>query len=84
MTKEDFNQIESSQKQHDQHLEHAGQMDIIHLNYTLTVISSLKPIIKKDGDQWCVLLGENLQEGIAGFGDTPYKAILEFNKFFGV
>lgn len=29
----------------------------------------------KDGDQWCALYGENLQEGIAGFGDTPYNAM---------
>lgn len=32
-----------------------------------------------DGDKWCVLHGENLQEGIAGFGDTPDDAIREFN-----
>jgi len=28
-----------------------------------------------DGDLWCALLGENLQEGTAGFGDTRYDAI---------
>jgi hypothetical protein len=34
----------------------------------------------QDGDQWCVLHGENLQEGIAGFGDTPDDALIAFNK----
>lgn len=30
--------------------------------------------ISKDGDQWCALYGANLQEGIAGFGATPFMA----------
>ncbi len=40
----------------------------------------LKPRIFIDGDQWCVLHGENLQDGIAGFGLTQKKAICNFNK----
>jgi len=28
-----------------------------------------------DGDKWCALVGRDLQEGIAGFGDTPVEAI---------
>jgi len=32
--------------------------------------------IYPDGDQWCALLGENIQEGICGFGKTPYGAAL--------
>ena len=40
----------------------------------------LKPSLTKDGNQWCVLYGDNIQSGISGFGDTPYKAILDFNK----
>ena len=39
----------------------------------------LKPSLKRDGNQWCVLHGENLKEGIAGFGDSPYHAIMDFN-----
>jgi len=30
----------------------------------------------KDGDQWCALVGEDLQEGIAGFGPNPSLALL--------
>jgi hypothetical protein len=48
----------------------------------LVLTESLKPTITKDGNKWCVLLGENLQVGIAGFGDTPYQAILDFNSAF--
>jgi hypothetical protein len=39
----------------------------------------LRLIPAKDGNQWCVLYGENLQEGIAGFGDTPDKAMTAFD-----
>lgn len=50
--------------------------------YNLVV--TLKPEIKIDGNQWCVLFGENLQDGVAGFGDTPYLAVLAFNKAWHV
>jgi len=39
----------------------------------------LKPRMFPDGDKWCALYGENLQEGIAGFGDTPEKAAMQFD-----
>lgn len=39
----------------------------------------LKPKMFPDGDQWCALYGENLQEGVAGFGDTPAKAATQFD-----
>lgn len=32
----------------------------------------------KDGNQWCFLYGENIQEGIVGFGDTIYEAAYDF------
>lgn len=41
-----------------------------------------KPRLFPDGNQWCALYGENLQEGLAGFGDTPAKACDDFNKNF--
>lgn len=44
------------------------------------LLALLKPKISIDGNQWCVLYGENLQDGIAGFGDTPWKAVAAFNK----
>jgi len=42
------------------------------------VIYGLAPY--KDGDQWCVLLGDDLAVGIAGFGDTPEAAIHAFDE----
>jgi len=33
-----------------------------------------------DGNKWCCLLGDDLQVGIAGFGDTPAEAAKAFDK----
>ena len=33
-----------------------------------------KAKLSKDGDKYCYLLGENLQEGLSGFGDTQDEA----------
>lgn len=46
----------------------------------MAVILGLVPV--KDGNQWCVLYGEDLQVGIAGFGDTPMKAMQAFEDEF--
>lgn len=33
-----------------------------------------------DGNLWCALYGDDLQNGIAGFGATPAAAMREFDK----
>jgi len=40
----------------------------------------LRPRIYPDGNQWCALYGENIQEGVCGFGDTPELASRDFDK----
>lgn len=39
-----------------------------------------KPKLSLDGNQYCALYGDDLQSGIAGFGDTAHKAMLDFDK----
>lgn len=39
-----------------------------------------KPSISIDGNQWCALYGENLQDGVAGFGDSPALAMEAFDR----
>lgn len=39
-----------------------------------------KPKLSIDGNQWCALYGDNLQDGVAGFGDTPAKAMHDFDR----
>jgi hypothetical protein len=41
-----------------------------------------QPTLSKNGNQWCVLLGANLQEGCSGFGDTPDEAFRDFDAHF--
>ena len=40
----------------------------------------LKPSIFIEGNQWCVLYGDNIQDGVAGFGDSPEMAAWDFDK----
>lgn len=40
-----------------------------------TISDDAKIVIQKDGDEWCALMGENLQVGEAGFGRTPIAAL---------
>ena len=46
----------------------------------LMTISMLSVKLSVDGNQYCYLLGEDLQSGIAGFGETPHLAMLDFNE----
>jgi len=46
------------------------------------LVSMLKPKFGVDGNQYYYLYGDNLQEGIAGFGDSAYHAMLDFNRNF--
>jgi hypothetical protein len=38
-----------------------------------------KPVLSLDGNKWCALYGSNLQEGVAGFGDSPAEAMYAFD-----
>lgn len=49
----------------------------IKFNLVTVVVS-----ISKDGDKWCALLGEDIQSGITGFGETPEEALSDFQSEF--
>ena len=40
----------------------------------------LRPKVFIDQSHWCALYGENLQDGVAGFGDSPAAASYDFDK----
>ena len=44
------------------------------------VCQSIGAKLSLDGNAWCILLGDNLQEGTCGFGDTPADALGSFIK----
>ena len=39
-----------------------------------------RPRLSIDGDQWCALYGDNLQDGVAGFGNSPADAMADFDR----
>lgn len=39
----------------------------------------LRPRIYPDGNAWCAVYGDNIQDGVCGFGDTPEKAAVAFD-----
>jgi hypothetical protein len=43
-----------------------------------------RPSLTIDGDRWCALYGSNLQDGVAGFGDSPDAAMWDFNRAWSV
>ena len=38
-----------------------------------------RPRIFMEGNSWCALYGENIQDGVAGFGDSPEAAMADFD-----
>ena len=38
-----------------------------------------RPALSIDGNKWCALYGDNLQDGVAGFGDSPAEAMWDFD-----
>lgn len=45
----------------------------------MNLIGLLGLVPYKDGNMWCILWGGNIQDGVCGFGKTPYEAVLAFN-----
>jgi hypothetical protein len=55
------------------------QKETLELKRMFLVIKELDIKLKKDGNQWCYIYGELPESNcIAGFGDTPVKALKDF------
>ena len=56
------------------------QQEIYSVSYSIQRPHVLmRPSVYPDGNKWCVLYGDDLQNGVAGFGDTPEKAMADFD-----
>ncbi len=40
----------------------------------------MRPRVFPDGTQWCAIYGDDLMNGVAGFGTTPADACAAFDK----
>lgn len=45
---------------------------------------AFKPRLSVDGNKWCALYGDDLMEGVAGFGDSPAEAMLDFDRNWNI
>lgn len=45
-------------------------------------VEQMKPKIYPDGDKWCALYGEDIMHGVTGFGDTPARALADWDNNF--
>lgn len=61
-------------------LQHQSIMSKLIDEETFAVFRMIGARLFKDGNQWCCLYGDNIQVGICGFGDTPMKAVIDFNR----
>lgn len=78
MSIEEMYQAESGQRQHFDVLQHQERMNALVEAAEMNLVTLLRPAIYIDGDKWCCLYGENIQDGVCGFGDTPRQAAMEF------
>ena len=60
------------------YLRHTEAMNLLAAESEYLPFKMLAPKISKDGNRWHVLLGDDIQTGISGWGDTPNNAILAF------
>lgn len=79
-----FEQIESSQRQHHNEIYHQMKVEILETEQQYKRFAMLKPKVYFDGNMWCVLYGENQMEGIVGFGETIHKAIIDWDNSFNL
>jgi hypothetical protein len=67
-----------SEQERDLYAESIRAQSVEAEEFNLVKLLGLHPY--PDGNQWCVLWGKDLQEGVAGFGETPILAVYDFNK----
>jgi hypothetical protein len=75
-----YMQLESYIKQQHAEIQHNMALKLLEIEQQYKRFAILKPKITKDGNEWCVLYGEDLQSGIAGFGNTPHEAVMDWER----
>jgi hypothetical protein len=57
------------------------KVDIDYSNHEVPEsVKTFQPLLYKDGDSYCCVLGPDPQLGIFGCGDTPIHALLDWDK----
>lgn len=82
MNEQDYWINRANQDTVNNNLTHEAQMNYWANKQDYILIEALKPRFFIDGDKWCCLYGENIQDGVAGFGDSPQDAVIDWNNEF--
>ncbi|QHS59762.1 hypothetical protein [Chitinophaga agri] len=65
-------------------METTHEIKIIPVDYNSAempdAVTKYKPILVKDGDDYCCFLGERPEYGVYGWGNTPELAIMHWNQ----
>jgi len=80
MTKEELLSLESGARQHQDEILYQEKLGNECDESLYRKFNALDGKLSIDGNQYCALVGEDLQAGMAGFGDTAYKAIENWNE----
>ena len=75
MTEEEYWHYRSNEESHCLRLREEALM-----GFDCSPAYRLRPKLSLDGNKWCALFGENMQAGVAGFGDTPAAAYIDFDR----
>ena len=64
-------------------ISHAAEMAGVAIQQAVAQFSTpsamYRPKIYIDGNMWCALYGDNIQDGVAGFGVSPSAAMSDFD-----
>jgi hypothetical protein len=65
-------------------MSYASEQGVLNAQMNTAIMQQLpsvlyRPRLMADGDKWCALYGENLMDGVAGFGNTPAEAMSAFD-----
>ena len=80
MNEEDYYKEKLSAELWDQKQTHQSEISRLVELEEFNLFSLLRPKIYIDGSRWCVLHGEDIQDGVCGFGATPREAVSDFTK----
>lgn len=82
MTEQEYWNFRIDQDTVNSNLTHEAQMNYWAHKQDYVLAEALKPRFFIDGDMWCCMYGDNLQDGVAGFGKSPHDALLDWNNQF--
>lgn len=71
-------QVESSQRQHNEEIIFQQRLENEYERHAFAIVRELELMPYKDGNEWCILWGENIQDGVFASGQNVRQAVVNF------